>query len=116
MMVSLLLELLRGDGGDGVRSRGTSCITTTLSDLLDATVGLRGDDLRGEDRRTEGALRGGDRERRRMTSSSTIDELPWAPPKPKHVYMSQRIRRNAATEPKTMPTIEPAGGPELSPE
>ena len=89
-------------------------MTTSLSDTLDAT--LRGDDLRGEDRR-EGALREGDREWRRITSSSTIDELPWTPPpKPKHVYMSQRTRRKAPTEPKTMPTISPAGGLVLSPE
>ena len=96
-----------------MRSRRTSSITT-LADSLDSATVLRGDDLRGEDRR-EGALRGGDRDRRRMTSSSTIDELPWAPPKPKHVYMSQRMRRKPATEPKTMPTIVPAAGPELSP-
>lgn len=115
-MVSLLLEFLRGGG---VRSRRTSSITTSLSDTVDAATvlrgdDLRGDDLRGEDRR-EGALRDGDRERRRMTSSSTIDELPWAPPNPKHVYMSQRRRRKPATEPKTMPTTVPGVGPELSP-
>ena len=119
-MVSLLLEFLRG-GGVRVRSRRTSSITCSLStDTLDATTVLRGDDLRGEDLRgedrREGALREGDRERRRMTSSSTTDELPWAPPpRPKHVYISQRIRRKAATEPKTMPTISPGEGPELRP-
>ena len=65
--LSLLLEALRG-GGVACR---TSSITTSLSDLLDMTL-LRGDDLRGEDR----TLRVGDRERRRMTSSSTTDEAP----------------------------------------
>ena len=66
--LSLLLEALRG-GGVACR---VSSITTSLSDLLDAMTLLGGDDLRGEDR----TLRGGDRERRRMTSSSTTDEAP----------------------------------------
>ena len=67
--VSLRLELLRGGGGVGVRPRRTSSMTTSLCETLDAV-------LRREDRRAEGALRGGDRERRRITSSSMIDERP----------------------------------------
>ena len=97
-----------------MRSRRTSSITTSLADTLDATTVLRGDDLRVEGRR-EGALREGDRERRRIISSSTTDDLPGSPPKPKHVYMSHRRRRNPATEPKTMPTTVPGVGPEFSP-
>ena len=75
IIVSLLLEALRGDRGDGVRSRRTSSITTSLSVTLDGTFVLCGDGLRGELRR-DGALREGDRECRRMTSSSTTDERP----------------------------------------
>ena len=112
IMVSFLrLEALRGGGGVG--SRRTSSITTSLSDTLDATcLLLRGGDLRGEDR----GLRDGDRERRRMISSSTTEDRPCGPPpRPKHVMMSQRTRRKAATEPKTMPTTVPGVGPEPSP-
>ena len=80
IMVSFLrLEALRGGG---VGSRRTSSITTSLSDTLDATCLLRGGDLRGEDR----GLRDGDRERRRIISSSTTEDRPCGPPpRPKHV-------------------------------
>ena len=68
--LSLLLEFLRGFG-EWCRISSTIC---SLSDTEDATRGdgLRGDDLRGEER----GLRGGDRDRRRMTSSSTTEDRP----------------------------------------
>lgn len=104
MIVSLLLDALRGGGGVGdlVRSRRIDCSIISLSEL----DGGR----RGEDRR-EGAF-----VRRRTTPSSMTDEAACGcPPRPKQVYMSQRMRRKPATEPKTMPTTVPGAGSESRP-
>lgn len=48
-----------------------------------------------------------------MVSSAYRSDVPF---RLAQVYISQRIRRKPATEPNTMPTTVPGGGPLFMPE
>lgn len=106
------------------RSTGGRLVSSSMTVSLLTSLSLRGGLLRGglrclvstslRDRLLE-TVRRGDRDRRRTTtSSSTGAEAP--PPMLKHVYMSHRIRRKPHTEPNTIPTTSPGGGPAFRPE
>lgn len=99
--VSLLVSL-RG----GLRFRDTSIVS--LRDRLEG--GLRGELRRGE-------LRRGERDLRRTTTSSSTEDISRLNGRVMKIeYMSHNTNKNAATEPKTMPTTVPGVGPALRPE
>ena len=102
--VSLLLLSRLGGGRLGER-----LLLLDLSLVLDTSITSDREWL-------DGGLREEPDRLRTTTSSSTTEDTGAAPPREKHVYISQRTSRKPATEPKTMPTTSPGEGPVLRPE